>query len=499
MRAGPLALALALALVVGAGADGPEDSEWFANIAHRLFLCPARKLPTEAGRVCDFDLAADKSYLPSPAYLTAAEQSLPQLWRAQAEAFLRQVNDVQRVAECDEPQSADAGRWHVVKFKQAGVGFNLHLFVDTLLVLWMRGLPVLVSSSKWRFSDGRCGNGYTCHLRKLSDCDITDVPLDKIAFASATVGSTQTAEEVCRGESGQSGSFNPTSGRCECATGLVPHAVTRPGGGCEAVRRPEDDFMLHRLRDDFQTADWPWHDFAPGINDISGVSIASEFPVLPEFQSAAYLGRFFMHATLLHDLLTTSDAWPATLREVRRSGSISGTCVAVHVRHGDACFDSFQKKRCFPLGDYMAAVEDLEARYGRFGTIVLATDDPQVVEEARSASGGRQLWVQDMERSHYAASDRGPPRPIDDRAELGEKELAEVLVDMAAMSTCTAFVGTFSSSIAWSVVELQAASHGYYTPWISLDQQYGCNQNVGRFFSFSGRIETRDPERSNCA
>ena len=145
--------------------------------------------------------------------------------------------------------------------------------------------------------------------------------------------------------------------------------------------------------------------------------------------------------------------------------------VAVHVRQGDACQDSLLRfKKCFPLSVYMNKVMLLEQKYGKYDAIFLATDSQQIINSSKRYEqpelGGFKFISQDFDRSVY---DDEHHRVVDERIDLNKPEFVEqIATDIWAMAHCDAFIGSFSSSVAWVSYEVMLARKGFYPPFISV-------------------------------
>jgi len=95
-------------------------------------------------------------------------------------------------------------------------------------------------------------------------------------------------------------------------------------------------------------------------------------------------------------------------------------------------------------------------RYGKQDTIFIATDDQKVIEEAIKDKNHKFVF-QNISREKYTP--KGWGHTIDTREDLNKPSVVtEFMQDIVAMSMCGMFVGTFTSSIGWLVVELQVTS-----------------------------------------
>eukprot|EP00959_Pyramimonas_sp_CCMP1952_P396427 8305928-Pyramimonas_sp.AAC.1 len=164
------------------------------------------------------------------------------------------------------------------------------------------------------------------------------------------------------------------------------------------------------------------------------------------------------------------DEWLATKH-------MSPSCVAVHVRHNDACEDEYNTwKRCFKFEDYATQLDVMDRLYGPFEHVYLATDDHAVIEDAQQSRWSSRLIRQGYDRAKY--------RGNVDNSDIFENDSATRAIkrDTFAMSKCKAFIGTMSSSIAWVTYELMMARHGHYVPFISLQGAFNDKIIGGRAF-----------------
>jgi hypothetical protein len=75
----------------------------------------------------------------------------------------------------------------------------------------------------------------------------------------------------------------------------------------------------------------------------------------------------------------------ARLKEIFRGGAAEWSCVAVHVRRGDACITPW--RRCPPLEEYLVPARHLARRYG-LRRLFIATDEQSVVDELVATGKG---------------------------------------------------------------------------------------------------------------
>lgn len=446
-----------------------------------FFCTDNRRLPTGFGGECDFKLAEDKEYLPSRAYLEAVTRTPSRVWSKEAESMLRAFRKLQNPADCAAPESVDKGRWHLVKLIQAGIGFNVYIFSLVVERHFEYGVPTMVNiNNRWRFSDMRCGRGYTCHLKNLTRCKFQDIPGDRLVAITHHGPPWPTVSNVC----GAHGKFIWSRGRCLCDPEYRPY---ESGTDEESCRRPVNNRDKIPSKIEALEGNSPWSLAAPGETDMGGSGCPYQFPVVHKQRHER--GYFWWHSVFLREMITGADNYAALRDWGKNKGLVDNQCIAVHVRHGDACMDHYSLHRtCHPWSEYAEKIKLLEGRYGTIPYVFLATDDDKVIADAEEMfSGDTEHTVvhQNMSRAKYKPKGWGDT--IDVREDLNKPEVVtEFMQDVIGLSLCDYFVGTFSSSVGWMVVELQAASHGHFRPFIALDMPYAHKKNVGRFQSWDG-------------
>jgi len=449
-----------------------------------FFICPnangrdmSQTLPTDFGE-CNFELTSDLEYLPARQYLEAVERRPPAQWRKDARAIIERIEKIQHPSDCSDPDSEDKRRWHLVKLIQAGLGFNVYLFTDVVARHWESGLAVMPNmNNKWRFSDLNCGRGYTCHLRNLTTCDIEAIPLSKLVAIVHHGTPFPTLETYC-----VNGKFNVKKGRCACKKGYMPFEAGQGDAGCIKPRSERDTVPS---RNEALNANLPWALAAPGEVDTGGSGCPHAFPSL--YKERYKYGFFWWHSVHLDYLIRGSTHYPRLEKWAVDRGldhKNGKSCIAIHVRHGDACMDGYSRHRtCHQWDEYAEKIKVLEKRYGKQSTIFIATDDEKVIDDAKTKNTDHRLVFQDMSREKYQPKGWGDT--IDVRSDLDDPDVTtEFFRDVVGMSMCGMFVGTFTSSIAWMVVELQASRMGHYRPFIALDMPYAAQKNVGRFLTW---------------
>jgi len=459
-----------------------------------FYMCPgntrsgmSKYLPTDF-QVCDFDLTRHLEYLPTKKYLDAVSEHPPNSWREDENWLESHIQRLQYPEDCNSPQNEDSNRWHLVKLIQAGIGFNIYLFTDVVARHWESGLSVMVNmNNRWRFSDLKCGRGSSCHLKKLTSCSIEDIQPQNLVAITHHGPPWPTLANIC-----ENGKYIPSKGRCLCNEGYIPHESGENDPACIEAKPDRD-----RIPDEEEAMDGPlpWGLAAPGEVDTGGSGCPHAFPAVHKLRYKH--GFFWWHAVHLNYLIRNADnypkleKWAVSNRLDHKNGN---TCIAVHVRHGDACLDKYSLHRtCHDWKEYAEKIKILEERYGHQQTIFVATDDQKIIEEAKKDKEHNVVF-QEISREKYKP--KGWGHTIDVRDDLNKpKVVTEFIQDVVGLGMCGMFVGTFTSSVAWIAVELQAARLGHYAPFIALDMPYAHERNVGRFLTWQDQPHPETKQR----
>ena len=163
----------------------------------------------------------------------------------------------------------------------------------------------------------------------------------------------------------------------------------------------------------------------------------------------------------------------------------SSSCVAVHIRRGDACQvfggDRVQnQRRCFPTHAYVEAARRLLDKYGH-KTIKVASDSPVAISEFAAMMGG-DVAVEALTFDRGAVG--GPENAtlglnfaaaqskfIERRPDKPDAALAltSFLADLEHLAACDAFVGTWEATLSRLAILNLAARAGALPPFIWLD------------------------------
>jgi hypothetical protein len=147
-------------------------------------------------------------------------------------------------------------------------------------------------------------------------------------------------------------------------------------------------------------------------------------------------------------------------------------CIALHVRHGDACFSGYKindvlERTCFPLKTFVGEVRRLIQKYGPH-SVFLATDDPKIA--VQTAEFPDIDWrFQKIDRTKYdtlTVTDDNPQRATASAA-------SEAWKDLWAMGQCDMAVGSMVSTLLQLAMELQIARKGHFVPFVSLETSWG--------------------------
>jgi hypothetical protein len=135
--------------------------------------CPQAKrfdYDQECEYLLDFDSTCgrpelDSIYLPSADFYrcSSLRSQLPPE-KKKRDDIMRALHRLQNPDDCNKP----ANPWHLVKLPTFGLGSDVWHTAEAIMYNWQGGFPSLVSNSRWRFSDNKCGAGWSCFLTPLS-------------------------------------------------------------------------------------------------------------------------------------------------------------------------------------------------------------------------------------------------------------------------------------------------------------------------------------------
>ena len=155
-----------------------------------------------------------------------------------------------------------------------------------------------------------------------------------------------------------------------------------------------------------------------------------------------------------------------------------GPVIGLHVRRGDACLKRERKRmgrECHSLDEHLARVAQYAANHG-VKTVYLATDDQQIIDEARRRADYRFLWMSNVERLR-----KRPLRILDRTVALRVRENATRLsqqdawratIEVMLLAKCQVLVGQMSSTFFRTAISLRAAECDCAMPFVSLDAPF---------------------------
>eukprot|EP00924_Labyrinthula_sp_SR-Ha-C_P001452 augustus_masked-scaffold_55-processed-gene-0.4-mRNA-1 protein AED:0.09 eAED:0.10 QI:0/0/0/1/1/1/2/0/574 len=471
------------------------------------------KLPTsfqaEASSVlCEHDLRSENEYLPNTELLECVSQEQNEEWIKDRNYAFNQIQKIQNPLDCNNLQYGDPVKptwktgfdsngfetrnidtslysnrdlskaikentlkWNLLGWLHHGYAYNLYVFTWNAGDHWANKVPVLTSNSKYRFSDVECGKSWSCILSPLSrTCSIDDVAQENILvyYDNSDHRQVMSLNQVCE----PYGRYNSSTGRCECDKGFMP---SRNGAytGCapyssfdfeKVPRRRHHKDVWEATAPDIRAAvregdDVYFSQLAPAeVNP--GTNSGNRIHVKPTELRVKW-GFLWEHAHYLYFLHKDAPQLPEIERRLSKSGFSSGKrSVGMHVRHGDSCHDKYQTHRtCLDLDAFMKAVQKLEAKYGKYDQIFIATDDEKVISDTHEyEKHGYKFVYQKIDRFLY---EHGDEHGVDVRKEFNNPELVlDIATDIWGISSCDAFVGSFASSVAWVAYELMLAKKG---------------------------------------
>ena len=475
---------------------------------------------------CKFNVYTDTEYLPDPSFYKCIQQNKPKDWLHAKKQMIAKIRSLQFPADCNHPESAmrhepmwtpgvdengyetrvgftgrkpnpfpvGKPKWLLLGFLNHGYAYNLYVFSWLAGNYWTHGASVVVGNSKYRFSDVKCGKSWSCLWTPLTKCKLQDIDRKRVLIFHGNAASwrdVMTLDQVCR----PNGRYSMSTGRCQCEPKFI---ASRNSSYRGCAPYSSLNLKIDRIKDHIMT--WERNDtkLQEQIRDGDELYFAGLAP----FESNPH-----GNANSLHDVVSMTRVkygfiWEHAhwlwylhrdapkrkeldkfLHSVGLRPNTAQHSVGVHVRHGDSCHDIYQTHRvCLPLSKYMESVKKLEAVYGKFDVVYLATDDPKVVNDTRLPEYRSYKFVyQGIDRTMYETDDHNG---VDIREEFNEPDIVmEIARDIWALAHCKAFVGSFASSVAWVAYELSIARNGHYTPFVSVDMPFAHKKNIGRFLN----------------
>ena len=430
--------------------------------------CGADMMPTSIKGACTWSVHEHASYLPD-ADLLACYDALPggdAAWRADGQKLMAEFRDLQNPADCAKPRR----KWHLLKLAEFGVGAVLKHFAKMLGNHWAAGIPIMVGNSHWRYTDGKCGEGWSCQLSPFSDkCTIENTAHSAIISVDNMHAMYEwpDLDHVC----GPHGKYTFAAGRCACDAGFVQSEIQEPKDKhCMPVARHASDDTTNPMYQAYA---------APGEITADGHNCPTRGRVHPLerkwghlWYSAQVIGFLFNKAPLRKG----NEAFAARI-------GLKAGCIAMHVRHGDSCGATVHhlKRVCHPLSAYVKRAREMIKKYGK-RQIFIATDDPHIITATKDFPD-LEFKFQTMGREKYDTT-----ALLDGRADMRTSVVSDELFrDMYGMASCDYFVGQMTSNIDRIVLEMIAQRKGHYVPYVSLDAPW-CDQTG--HFKYQGKKYT---------
>jgi hypothetical protein len=190
--------------------------------------CTSAEFPTSVDG-CDFNWRSNTSYWPDGDFLKCVAAS--DGWQADSEVLQRKLFALQNPVDCDHPNPnaattrAEREGFHLLKLGEFGVGAALKHFEKLLSAHWTSEIPVITGNSWWRYSDSKCGEGWSCFFSPLTKCSV-----DTVAPRAVLVLQSDKQDQIleypnlataCR----PNGEYSLSDGMCHCSEGYRPQAV----------------------------------------------------------------------------------------------------------------------------------------------------------------------------------------------------------------------------------------------------------------------------------
>jgi hypothetical protein len=163
-----------------------------------------------------------------------------------------------------------------------------------------------------------------------------------------------------------------------------------------------------------------------------------------------------------------------------------GPTIALHVRRGDACEQWMHegrqgRRQCYPFAAYMEAARRLRTRYPGASHILLATDSPSVVAEARGFAEEFSFTYLRMNRSEIGGAEgANMHRPQPDTGRFIESLTANrgylhksllfgsILADVQLLQTADILIGDHLSTVTKLVLAAMVGRVGRVPPFVFL-------------------------------
>ena len=431
-----------------------------------------RSLPTGFGQF-EFDTELEMAYLPEADFYRCMQRTPSKAWTEDANEFQSQVDKLQSPPDCEKPFS----QWFLVKFGDFGLGANIEHFAMAVTEYWSRGKGVLLSNAAWRWSDRKCGAGWSCYMADVSKCKLEALTDSALVFASNNMFpskdmSRTLLKDACSDQQG--GRYNYTSGLCDCDDGFYDDEMTCLPGKDAA------DAAKRRSRHGYN-----WWQNIPGAWDIGpwqnlGGGQTEDEPdwnLVPSNRRRNEQSRTWVRPHVMLRLFETAPYRAAVEKSVADLGlALHKRTIGVHIRHGDACNSEYKiagsfERTCYPFEVYMAKVEELMETYGKDYEVFLATDDQEVI--AKTASYPHiEFRHLPTDRSVYEKLGVGIIESQPEGSFDYDTAAKDVWRDLWALATCEILVGSFVSNLFQIALELGIARRGHFVPYVSLETSW---------------------------
>lgn len=459
--------------------------------------CSITKFPTDFNGKCEFDFYKDRSYLPTRRYLECIRAHKRVEWDKDVKEMQERAFALQNPTNCSNPTyEGKSKRWHLVRYTSHGHGADLFIMIWSIGNHWDRGIPVMITTSTYRFSDIKCGRGWSCHLSPpsiKSNCFLDNPGLDLskvVNYYEKSAAKAVTMDKWCK----PNGKFVPLMGRCICDKGFYP-ANNYESNGCLPSNHPffKDERKWIPRKKDYDSdkqgylssLTHHWINSAPGevypaANSMRGDPSSRRLPETEEekreikddniiYTPSLKLkyGWFWWWSQIDWILHKDAPMREETINRIQKETNLDWNkpCIGLHIRRGDACNDVTAKHRkCPPFSVYLDAIKDISQRYGPITQVYLATDDAKAIKEAETEGAGFTWHYLKFDRSKYVGQDIDGNEIINDAATLNE-----LYVDILATAHCDAVVGSMSSSVMWIVYGIMIGEKGFYPPFVSVD------------------------------
>jgi hypothetical protein len=389
-------------------------------------VCRPPHLETGSGR-CTFDHERDRVFLPARA-VTGHH------WRGDAQRLRREIRALQFPADCG------GSKWSVIRVPLYGMGYSVLNLLFKAAGLWRAGVGAFVPPADpfpWAKKDAAlgCNALFGCYFEAFQGCSPAQLDRRTTTAVLWKWADRQKlgVDDACA-DLGQQGALNLTSG--ECGNALASRGYVKP-------KKIPDTVYPHALQvQNFSTSGWferRW----------SGLVYES---------------------VLVDEVWRHPPSYRAQLDAYVEGLALPDSCIAMHVRHGDACDTKWRK--CAELDEYMRHAEVLRKKYG-LSTIYLMTDDPKIATADTLAPYRKtfRIVTQPLDRSMFEgkAKKTWVEKKLD---ALGSDLLNSVLKDVHAARQCDALIGGFGGQLSKVVVGLITARKGAVPPYVSIDDPY---------------------------